>query len=311
MQLHPQAVEFLEQLNQMPGPALHELPVEVAQQGFQTQQHLYGPGPELAEVRDVTTPQGLQLRYYNPIAEPTEQSPKQAILYFHGGGWVLGDLESHDSLCRRLAAASNCPLVAVHYRRAPQNRFPAAFEDCFAATQYVLDRQHEFGCDQVIVSGDSAGGNLAAAVAIAARDGDLAQVIGQILIYPIVRRDYSTDSYLQFADGYSLTRDKMIWFWDCYMGDQQVDARVDLGLVPSLENLPPVHLMLAECDVLFSEGQEYGKRLAEAGVPITTEIYRGMLHGFVHCAGVFDDGLRAARDFGLAARKMLGHNLES
>lgn len=306
MQLHPQSAEFLDQLSKMTGPAWNEIPIEELQKGFKEQQQLYGDGPEMAEVKNVETASGLQLRYYIPKETIGTQYQSQAILYFHGGGWVLGDLESHDSLCRRLAAASQTPLVAVNYRRAPEHRFPAAFDDCLEATEFVAKSANDDSLryEQVVVSGDSAGGNLAAAVAIAARNKSLSSVIGQILIYPITSRNYDTQSYLQFADGFSLTREKMIWFWDCYMGSQDVDARVDLGLVTDLSNLPPTHLMLAECDVLFTEGEEYGQRLSDAGVPITTKIYKGMLHGFVHCAGVFDDGVTAAKDFGEAAKQM-------
>jgi len=222
------------------------------------------------------------------------------VVYFHGGGWVLGNLDTHDSLCRRLASETGCVVVAVDYRLAPDAKFPAAFDDSFAATAYVSEHADEFNIDptRLVVAGDSAGGNLAAAVAIRAAELGSPAIRSQVLIYPVVEPNFDTPSYLAHAAGFGLSRKTMMWFWEQYLASEQ-DALSHYA-VPSratnLSELPPAHVITAEYDVLLSEGESYADLLQAAGVPTTIRRYDGMIHGFMHYPDVFDVGKQAISD---------------
>ena len=305
MPLHPKAKLFVDQIAQEGRPPWQEIPVEESRRLFGSMKATFGDGPEMAHVEDQSFDR-VPVRIFRPTAD--ESLP--VVLYFHGGGFVIGDLDTHDSLCRRLAAASDCAVVAVHYRRAPEDPFPAAMDDCFAATHYVGKHASELGFDatKIVVAGDSAGGNLATTVALRARDEGGPGIAGQVLIYPVISVDYETGSYQQFATGHGLTLETMRWFWDQYLGDVDLDSINQTYLFPSkgqLEGLPPAHVIVAEYDVLRDEGLEYAEQLKTAGVHTTTMQYDGMLHGFVHFAGFFKDGMTAAQDIGNVIRKML------
>lgn len=301
MPLHPQAKVFLEQAAASGAPPWYELTIEQSRRSFADLTHLFGPKIEMAQVEDKTINSQVPVRVYTP----KNVTAGGAIVYFHGGGWVLGDLSTHDSLCRRLAEQAECIVAAVDYRCAPEHCFPAAFDDCLAATRFFAEQGGAFGVDskRVVVAGDSAGGNLAATVALASRTEF--PVCGQIPIYPIIARDFETSSYREFADDYGLTRDRMIWFWEQYFGDRQEDVRVNPTLADFFEATPPAHIVLAEYDVLYSEGLRYAELLAAEGVQVSTKQYDGMLHGFFHFHAAFDDGVRAVNDVAEVARQMM------
>ncbi len=210
------------------------------------------------------------------------------VVYFHGGGWVAGDLDSHDRVCRCLAQATSATVVSIDYRCAPEHRFPAAADDAFDATRWVVEHAAELGGtgERVFVAGDSAGGNLAAVTAIRARDAGIA-LRGQLLVYPVVAADFDTESYRANAEGYVLSRDRMRWFWDQYVPDAAMrrDPRVS-PLDASLEGLPPALVITAEHDVLRSEGLRYAQSLADAGVSVETLDAQGMIHGYVSMPGL-------------------------
>lgn len=223
----------------------------------------------------------IPVRAYTPAA--TTSLP--VIVYFHGGGWVLGDLETHDCFCRRLATGCGCAVVAVDYRLAPEHRFPAALEDCYTAVQWVSANAARIGIDpsRMAVAGDSAGGNLAAAVALLARERRDINLAYQVLIYPIT--DYwlpGTASYTECAVGYSLGRDTMIWFWLHYVaaGTSPDNMYLCPLRASDLSHLPPAMVITAEYDVLRDEGEAYSRRLQAAGVPTLLRRYEGMMHGF-------------------------------
>ncbi len=293
MTLHPQSREFLRVLAEQNLPTWQELSLGEARKRFAELAPLFGKGPAMQLVRDERTPDGVAVRIFVPAG--AGQMP--VVMYFHGGGWVLGDLNTHDTLCRRLAASSSCVVVAVDYRRAPEHKYPAALDDCYAATQFVHQGGFEIGGDTrcMIVAGDSAGGNLATAVALRARDENGPPIAGQLLIYPVIEPSFETDSYNQFADGFGLTRATMQWFWRQYLhnDDQQLDPYAVPTRAASLQNLPPAHVITAEYDVLRDEGDAYARRLAEAGVAVSWQRYPGMIHGFVHLGKVFSDSQAA------------------
>jgi acetyl esterase len=222
------------------------------------------------------------------------------VVYFHGGGWVIGDLEVVDQPCRQLASAAGAIVVSVDYRLAPEHRYPAAFEDSYAATVWVGAHAAEIGGDpaRLAVAGDSAGGNLAAAVALAARDRGGPELAAQLLIYPVTDFNFGTASYHDNREGYLLTKGSMQWFWAHYLGAQDLDK--DPYACPlradSLAGLPPAYVATSEYDPLRDEGEAYARRLEEAGVAVTAKRFDGMLHGFFwmlaavpSAAGVLDD----------------------
>lgn len=234
----------------------------------------------------------IPLRVYTPRGE----GPRPGLVWFHGGGWVNGDLDTHDGLCRELALASGATVVAVDYRLAPEHRFPAAVEDAVAATRWVSARAAELGIDpgRLSVGGDSAGGNLAAVASAIARDGGGPPLRWQLLVYPITDCDLDTRSYRDNATGYLLTRAAMEWFWEHYIPDPAARRHPHASPLraSALSGLPPAYVITAGYDPLRDEGESYARRLEEAGVRARVDRYDGMLHGFLRRT----DQLDAARE---------------
>jgi acetyl esterase len=221
-------------------------------------------------------------------------------MFFHGGGWVVGDLDTHDPLCRALTNAARCITVAVDYRLAPENKFPAAAEDCYAASRWVAGNAAAIGASHapLAVCGDSAGGNLSAAVSLMARDRQDLQVGYQLLMYPALDATLQTRSMTDCGQGYLLTRDDMVWFWGHYLrGDED---RTNPYACPTaardLSGLPPAMVITAEFDPLRDEGEAYAKRLEDARVPVFFKRYGGMTHGFMSMATIVDQGRKAIED---------------
>jgi acetyl esterase len=239
-----------------------------------------GFGPEMRSVDDYMSVIGdVPVRVYRP-----DGGSLPVVVFFHGGGWALGSFKSHDSLCRRLAADTGSAVAAVDYRLAPEHRFPAAIDDAWAAARWISESGNELGLDtsRLAVVGDSAGGNLAAVVARLARDYGLL-LRQQVLIYPIIDRRLDRPSMIDNATGYVLERADMAWFWALYDPDHHADhdPRAVPIAVDDLSGLAPSLVVTAEHDPLRDEGEEYGARLAKAGVPTVIRRFDGMFHGFV------------------------------
>jgi len=298
MPLDPQAKAFLDQLAAAGAPALNALPVAEARQALRTLFSTGGPEPvHRVEDRQIPGPAGgLPVRIYTPAGK----GPLPVLVYFHGGGWVLGDLESHDSTCRTLANAAGCIVMAVDYRLAPEHKFPAAPEDCYAATKWVVLNAASFAGDptRVAVGGDSAGGNLTAAVALMAADRGAPTLAYQLLIYPVTNYAFDTPSYKENADGYLLTRDAMQWFWSHYLASENDgrNAYASPMRARDCRRVPPALVITAEFDPLRDEGEAYAARLREAGVPVEVKRYNGMIHGFFSLGHVLEQGKKAVVD---------------
>jgi acetyl esterase len=243
-----------------------------------------GVGPDVHQVleRSVPGPGGsIPARLYLP----SPARPLPALVYFHGGGWVLGDLDHSDALCRSLCDQAGCLVVNVDYRLAPEHRYPAAAEDAGAAVRWVAEHASELGADpdRLAVGGASAGGNLAAVAALKARDLGGPVIAAQALIYPITDHRFDTPSYQRFAAGPLVSRDDMRWYWAQYLEREEQGAEPYASPLRTedLRGLPPALIVTAECDPLCSEGEAYGERLRQAGVPATSARYDGMVHGFL------------------------------
>jgi len=257
-----------------------------------------GSKAEMVSVTDRTVPGpggDIPVRVYVPTTEP---GPRPVLVYFHGGGWVIGDLETHDSTVRALASGSGATVVSVDYRLAPEHPFPAPLDDCLAAVRWVADHGAEIDVDpaRLAVAGDSAGGNLAAAVALALRDTGPA-LRAQVLVYPVTDGTLGEPSMDENGDGYFLTKATMAWFWDHYMGDRDRATEPTASVLhapdEALAGLPPAMVITAEFDPLRDEGEAYASRLAAAGADVTTSRYDGMIHGFFSMGDFVPEGKAA------------------
>ena len=217
------------------------------------------------------------------IYRPNDDRELPLLMWFHGGGWVLGDLDTGEFKCRKLAHDVGCVVVSVDYRCAPETPFPGAIDDCFAATLWAASSADELGVDpsHIAVAGDSAGGNLAACVALRARDAGL-NLVFQLLVYPVIEANFDRASYSDNAEGYLLTASAMKWFWDCYVPNIADRNHSDVAPIcaSDLSGLPPALVMTAEFDPLRDEAEDYGQALKAAGVDTVTRRYIGMTHAF-------------------------------
>jgi acetyl esterase len=268
---------------------------------------LRGPEVPLARIEPLSIPGPAGTVPARLYAASQERS-LPILVYFHGGGWVIGSLDTHDDLCRRLAIASGCLVVAVDYRLAPEHKFPAPVEDSFAATRWIAAHAKELGGDakRLAVGGDSAGGNLATVVALLARDQGGPAIRYQLLIYPAVTKDFTLPSMKAYGEGLILTMTGMQWFWNHYLrlpADAR-DVRASPLLAPSLKGLPPALVAIAEYDVLRDEGEEYAWRLQAAGVPVRLVRYDGMIHAFATMS-VVSRTLEIVQEWGRALKQGL------
>jgi|SaaInlStandDraft_1057018.scaffolds.fasta_scaffold52553_2 acetyl esterase len=308
MPLDPQAQAFLEQ-----SPPAPPMPHDVASinEIRKLTARLDGKPQPVAKVEDRVVPGSeagveIPVRIYWPSEKAGSDSPKAGFVFFHGGGWVLGNLDAYDHLCHALANAGDCVVVSVDYRLAPEHRFPAAAEDCYDATVWTAQHAGELGIDpdRITVGGDSAGGNLAAVVSLMDRDRATSKVAYQVLIYPITDANLETPSYIENGEGYFLTTERMAWFWDLYLNDSS-DASNPYAAplqARTLKDLPPAYVMTAEFDPLLSEGQAYADRLEAAGVSVERELYEGQIHGFVRRVDLYDRATVAINRIGQLIR---------
>jgi acetyl esterase len=259
--------------------------------------------PAVGSVTDRTIPGPageIPVRIYRPTAEQAAGARPPIVVYYHGGGWVIGDLESHDGIGRSLTAGAGVVTMSVDYRRAPEHHYPAAANDAYAAAMWASEHADELGGDRarLVVAGDSAGGNLAAVTALRARDSGGPPLAHQILVYPVTDVGQDTPSYRENGAGFFLTSDHMRWFWQCYLGpagDGRGPYASPMRAI-NLGGLPSATVLTAECDLLRDEGNAYAERLRAAGVPVTARCYPGMYHGFFGMPGRLDQATAAHQE---------------
>jgi acetyl esterase/lipase len=294
-------------------PDLTQLPIPegrnvVRAMSLETDRLAGAPG-SLSAVEDHSIPSRgarLRVRLFFPLNGPR---PAPVLVYLHGGGWVFGDLDTHDTVCREIAARSRAVVASVDYRRSPEAKFPAAIEDAYAAVQWLHDGEtaRRFGLrpDQIAIGGDSAGGNMAAVVAVLARDRGGPRLAGQLLICPVTAYFPNTPSYAANGVGFGLDASFMPWMWEQYLTSpaEGQDPRVAPLRTPDLSRLPPALVITAEYDLLRDEGEQYADRLREAGVPTQATRYAGMIHGFLDYRGIVREGWEALEEIATTVRR--------
>lgn len=272
-------------------PAMHTLPVETIRAGDMAR-YAAVPRPDVHRVEDGSIPGprgGIRIRIYRPEAP----GPRPVVVFFHGSGFVICSIDTHDGLCRQICLRTDAVVVSVDYALAPENKFPAAPDDCLAATRWVARQAAELGGDpdRIALAGDSAGGTLAAVTALRVRDEGGPSIKALLLLYPVT--DYpepGTPSYVERAEGYGLTSDTMRWFWANYLNDPSEGAHPHASpyRADNLAGLPATYVMTAEFDPLRDEGEMFAGRLRKAGVPVELRRYSDMNHGFISWVGLID-----------------------
>ena len=310
---HPQVVAVLERAARSGLPLYYEVSPFIARRIYRDTRGALSPAPPpVAEARLLIAPGPagpMALRAYRPQgAQKDEVLP--ALIYFHGGGWVIGDLDTHDVVCRQLANGARCAGFSVDYRLAPEARFPAAVEDCVAATQWIAAQAKALAINpaRIAVGGDSAGGNLATVVALAARDAGGPAILFQLLVYPATDQRTEFPSHRRNAEGYLLTRAAIEYFRGHYLPKESEwrDWRASPFLAESLAGLPPAYVLTAGFDPLLDEGRAYAERMAKEGVAVEYQEYPDMVHGFLLFGGALDTANAAVEACCGALRKAFG-----
>jgi len=304
MPLDPQAQQVLDLIAELGLPPNHTVSPEEARINAAARPR--AAGPEVAKVEDRKisgSGAAIPVRIYTPAGP----GPFPILVWYHGGGWVIGDLESADASARHLTVGAECVTISVDYRLAPETKFPGPADDCYDAAVWAAQNAASINGDasRIAVGGDSAGGNLAAAISLMARDRGNPPLAFQLLVYPVTARDFSTNSYQQNADGYLLSKDSMQWYWDHYL--QSLADASDPYAAPlaasDLSNLPPALVITAEYDPLCDEGETYAQRLQDAGIPTACTRYDGMIHGFFGMPAAIDKGKQAVDEAAAALKR--------
>ncbi|MDB5799463.1 MAG: Alpha/beta hydrolase [Rhodocyclales bacterium] len=320
MPLDPRAVSLLEMLNRIEAPRLEEQPLEFARRNFQKLMFAYRPdAPAVASVEDIMIPRrefaggSLRSRLYKPRNDTS--GPLPVLLWLHGGGWTLGDLASYDTLCRGLCSEAQCAVLALDYRLAPENRFPAAVDDALWAFHWLVREGITLNLDaaSMAIGGDSAGGNLAAVICLMLRDASRSKPVDasgmipccQLLVYPITDQTSQRASHEKYGEGHFLDRASINWFQHNYLAAESdyTDWRASPLLAKDFSGLPPTLIVTAECDPLTDDGRAYADKLAAAGVDVHYSEYAGMIHGFLTMGRLFPEAGNAIEEMARALQE--------
>jgi acetyl esterase len=313
MPLDPGAQQVIDLIKSVGRPPYETVGHEEARRLYLDARRVLQPEPmPVGEVKELTAtgPAGpIAIRLYR--AQPAKAGEMQpALIYFHGGGWVIGNLDSHDGVCRSLANHAGCTVLSVDYRLAPEHKFPAAVEDTIAATEWIAQHAASLGIDRgrLAVGGDSAGGNLAAVVAVHARDRGTPRLRFQLLIYPACDMSMIHGSIAEFAEQLPLTRSTLKWFIDLYLraATDAADWRASPLKAGNLKGLPPAYVLTAGYDPLRDEGEAFAAALRAAGVPVEAKRYPGQIHGFLTMGKFIPESATALQQLGSALKQALG-----
>jgi acetyl esterase len=312
MPLDPVLKGFLDQMAALPGPKMYELGPAEGRALFLGMMQAVGPqNVPIGKVESLSVPGPLgdiPVRVYTPVAAGAEPLP--VLVYFHGGGFVIGNLDTHDGICREFANEGGMRVISVDYRLAPEHKFPAALDDAFAAVQWIETNASDLGVDanRIAVGGDSAGGALAAEVAQLARKKGSPKIAFQLLMFPVTQVGAETASLREFAVGYFLDTPTLDWFFGHYVpaGADRSDPRLSPLNAEDFKGLPPAYVMLGGFDPLHDEGLAYARKLRDAGVKVDIADYPDMVHCFIYMQALLPQGLTAVSAAARAVRSGLG-----
>ncbi|WP_260871583.1 alpha/beta hydrolase [Bacillus sp. X1(2014)] len=294
--LDPQAKAYLEMFSQM--PLIQTLDAQTVREMFALAPPVEVELAQLAKVEDRMIPVADDTEIKVRIYTPEGQGPFPLFVYYHGGGWVIGDLETADPSCRMIANQTGRVVVSVDYRLAPEYKFPIPVEDSYAALKWVSENAAALNgnASNLVVGGDSAGGNLSAVVSLITKEQNGPEVAAQVLIYPVTALGYDTKSYEEFQQGFGLDRDLMKWFGNYYINNEEDTKNKYIAplLAEDLSNLPPAYVITAENDVLRDEGLAYAERLKQAGVKVESTIEEGLVHGYFTNMAVFPERIKGS-----------------
>lgn len=299
MPLAEQVIAFMEQAATVKQPPIEKLMPEEARRAYLELNRFFEyDGPKLADIQDRMIPVDSDYEIPIRIYRKSDKENQPIIIYYHGGGWVIGSIETHDALCRWLTLYSDCIVVSVEYRLAPEFPYPTAVHDAYAAAKWIHKHAHELGGnpEKIAVAGDSAGATLATVVCMKAKKHQDLNFVSQILYYPTIEFTFDTDSYKQFAEGYMLTKERMKWFANHYFQKDLEKAKHPEAspiLAEDVSGQPPAFIITAEYDPLRDEGEAYAEKLKNAGVEVVCKRYAGMIHGFIRAASIIDKGKEA------------------
>jgi len=301
---------LLETMSAQGGPPMETLAVSEAREMAYGLAGLAGDPEAVSRIENRTIPARsgeIPVRIYAPGGD----GPFAGVVYLHGGGWIIGDLDTHDSCCRAISRRAGAVVVSVDYRRAPEHPFPAPLEDSADATTWVADNAVALGIDprRLVIAGDSAGATMATVIAAKARHAKQPALALQVLVYPVTDLStFDTDSYREFAEDHFLTPSLMQWFAAGYVPNEADRTSPDASpaFITDLRGMPPALVITAECDVLRDEGEAYARRMEEAGVPVTMTRYEGMIHPFLHFTGVTPGARKALDEIAGAIRALEG-----
>jgi len=312
MPLDPTVKGFLDQIKAAGMPKLPELGPAGAREQYNALMQMIGPKDvPVGKTQNITVPTpdgGVPARIFTPVAAGGD--PMAALVYFHGGGWVIGNIDGVDGLCRIMANEGGLRVIAVDYRLAPEHKYPAALDDCYAVVKWLADNAAEIGVDanRIAVGGDSAGGALAAAVAQIAKANGKLKLAAQMLLFPVTQIGEETSSMREFAVGYFLDKETLDWFYACYLPDgaDKSDPKVSPLRAKDFSGLPPAYVMLGGFDPLHDEGMLYADRLRAAGVKVNVADYGEMIHVFVYFQSVLPQAYEALATAAKAVAEMMG-----
>ncbi len=308
MPLDPQAQKVVDALAALNLKPFRDSSPAEARESMRSRTAALGPFEEVPAVADHRVPVTggeITVRVYNPAG----MGPHPVLVFYHGGGWVIGDLYTHDGICRSIVNAAGCAVASVDYRLAPEFKYPVPVEDSYGGLLWVVANATRLGLDsaRIAVGGDSAGGNLAAVMALLARDRRGPRLLLQILVYPVTNHDFGTASYRENGTGFVLTTDDMRWFWRHYLSREEQGREMTAYPIhaKSLADLPPALVITAGCDPLRDEGDAYAARLRDAGVAVTLTPYPGMFHGFLRMTRILDQSRVLLDEIAGALKKAL------
>ncbi|QDV53851.1 alpha/beta hydrolase [Gimesia fumaroli] len=300
MPVHPQVVQYLEEVAKVDLPSFDEMTPELIRSTLSPSPEPHFPAQKIEDLKLPVNQTELPVRIYTPEeSEANSPAAFPALVYFHGGGWVMGTLDAYDGLCQDLAGSAGCKVISVDYRMAPEHPYPVPFEDAYAATEWISDHAGELEIDptRIAVGGDSAGGNLATAVAIRARQPNRLNLIYQMLVYPVTNYRFDTESYQKYGIDYFLTKRAMEWFWEQYLPNESAGREIYASPLrcKDLSGLPDAIVITAGYDPLYSEAVQYVELMRRSGGNVEHINFEDMIHGFFRRADLYDRAFEAVQ----------------